>query len=31
MNTVVGFGEIMARLAAPAHLRLHQCRELEVT
>lgn len=31
MNTVVGFGEIMARLAAPAHLRLRQCRELEVT
>lgn len=31
MNTVVTFGEIMGRLAAPANLRLRQTRSLEVT
>lgn len=31
MNTVVTFGEIMCRLAAPGNLRLRQTRELEVT
>ena len=31
MKTVVTFGEIMCRLASPAHLRLRQSRELEVT
>ena len=31
MKTVVTFGEIMARLASPANLRLRQTRELEVT
>lgn len=31
MNTVVTFGEIMCRLAAPDNLRLRQTRELEVT
>lgn len=31
MNTVVTFGEIMGRLAAPDNLRLRQTRELEVT
>lgn len=30
-KAVVTFGEIMCRLAAPAHLRLRQARELEVT
>ncbi|TWU23964.1 2-dehydro-3-deoxygluconokinase [Novipirellula galeiformis] len=30
-KTVVTFGEIMGRLAAPDHLRLRQTRELEVT
>ncbi len=30
-NTVVTFGEIMGRLAAPGNLRLRQTRELEVT
>ncbi|GAB1857821.1 sugar kinase [Flavobacteriaceae bacterium MHTCC 0001] len=31
MNIVVTFGEIMARLAAPANLRLRQSRSLDVT
>jgi 2-dehydro-3-deoxygluconokinase len=31
MKTVVTFGEIMGRLAAPGNLRLRQTRELEVT
>ena len=31
MKTVVTFGEIMGRLAAPGNLRLRQARELEVT
>lgn len=31
MNSVVTFGEIMARLASPDNLRLRQTRELEVT
>ena len=31
MNTVVTFGEIMGRLAAPANLRLRQSRNLDVT
>ncbi|MGC6430401.1 MAG: sugar kinase [Jejuia sp.] len=31
MNIVVTFGEIMARFAAPANLRLRQSRELDVT
>lgn len=31
MNTVVTFGEIMARLAAPANIRLRQTRTLDVT
>lgn len=31
MNTVVTFGEIMARLAAPSNLRLRQSRALDVT
>ena len=31
MKTVVTFGEIMGRLAAPANLRLRQTREFEVT
>jgi 2-dehydro-3-deoxygluconokinase len=31
MNTIVTFGEIMGRLAAPANLRLRQARQLEVT
>lgn len=33
MNTksIVSFGEIMCRLASPAHLRLRQARDLEVT
>ena len=31
MNTIVTFGEIMGRLAAPANLRLRQSRTLEVT
>jgi 2-dehydro-3-deoxygluconokinase len=31
MSYVVTFGEIMARLASPGHLRLRQTRELEVT
>lgn len=31
MKTIVTFGEIMGRLAAPANLRLRQARELEVT
>jgi len=31
MKTIVTFGEIMARLAAPENLRLRQTRELEVT
>jgi 2-dehydro-3-deoxygluconokinase len=31
MKTVVTFGEIMGRLAAPANLRLRQAREFEVT
>ncbi|MFK7925260.1 MAG: sugar kinase [Bacteroidia bacterium] len=31
MKTIVTFGEIMARLAAPDHLRLRQTRQLDVT
>jgi 2-dehydro-3-deoxygluconokinase len=31
MKTIVTFGEIMCRLAAPANLRLRQSRQLEVT
>lgn len=31
MKTIVTFGEIMGRLAAPANLRLRQARQLEVT
>lgn len=31
MKPVVGFGEIMCRLACPQHLRLRQTRDLEVT
>lgn len=31
MKTIVTFGEIMARIAAPANLRLRQSREFEVT
>lgn len=31
MKTIVTFGEIMARIAAPANLRLRQTREFEVT
>jgi len=30
-NTVVTFGEIMGRLAAPGHIRLRQTRKLEIT
>ena len=31
MNTIVTFGEIMGRMAAPANLRLRQSRNIEVT
>ena len=31
MKAIVTFGEIMARLAAPANLRLRQTRQLDVT